>query len=45
MPRFYFDVREGDHLIPDPEAFDLDSLDDAEEEAVYAAAGIGQDFR
>jgi hypothetical protein len=43
MPQFYFDVREGDHLISDHEGVELDSLDDAEEKAVYAAAQIGQD--
>jgi hypothetical protein len=42
MPQFYFDVREGDHLISDHEGVELDSLDDAEEKAVYAAAQIGQ---
>ncbi len=43
VPQFYFDVREGDHLICDHEGIELDSLDDAEEKAVYAAAHIGQD--
>jgi hypothetical protein len=43
VPQFYFDVREGDHLISDHEGIGLDSLDDAEEKAVYAAAQIGQD--
>jgi hypothetical protein len=43
VPLFYFDVREGHHLILDHEGVELDSLDDAEEEAVYAAAEIGQD--
>lgn len=43
LPRFYFDVREDNHLISDHEGIELDSLDDAEEKAVYAAAQIGQD--
>lgn len=40
MPRFYFDVREGEKFIPDEEGLEFDSLDAAEREAATAAAEI-----
>ena len=38
MPRFYFDIREGTRFVADHEGEEFDSLDDAEHEAVCAAA-------
>lgn len=43
MPRFYFDIREGTHFIPDETGLEFDSLDAAEREAASAAAEIGRD--
>ena len=43
MPRFYFDVREGEKFIPDEDGLEFDSLDAAEHEAARAAAEIGRD--
>lgn len=43
MPRFYFDVREGAELTPDQVGLEFDSLDAAQQEAIDAAAAIGQE--
>ena len=43
MPRFYFDVLDGDSFIHDDTGFQLVSLDVAEDEAIRAAAEIGRD--
>ena len=43
MPRFYFDVREGEKFIADEEGLTFDSLETAEREAATAAAEIGRD--
>jgi hypothetical protein len=43
VPRFYFDVREGEKFIPDEKGLEFDSLDTAEHEAARAAAEIGRD--
>jgi hypothetical protein len=43
MPRFYFDVREGESFTPDDEGLELASLDAAERMAAEAAAEIGRD--
>lgn len=43
MPRFYFDVREGEKFTSDDEGLVFDSLDAAEREAAEAAADIGRD--
>ena len=43
MPRFYFDVLDGDSFIRDDTGFQLVSLDVAEDEAIRAAAEIGRD--
>jgi hypothetical protein len=40
MPRFYFDVREGDAFQEDTEGIDLPNADMAEREATAAAAEI-----
>ena len=47
MPRFYFDVLDGDQVLPDPEGIDFADLDTAIAEAVrgardLVASGIGQ---
>jgi hypothetical protein len=44
MPRFYFDVREDDAIVPDPEGQNMASVEAAEREAVEAAASIGRDY-
>ena len=43
MPRFYFDIREGTHFIPDETGLEFDSLEAAEFEAASAATEIGWD--
>ncbi|EIM24429.1 DUF6894 family protein [Microvirga lotononidis] len=43
MPRFYFDVRQGSNLIPDPEGFECASLEAAEHEAMQTALQLGRD--
>ena len=43
MPRFYFDVLDGDSFIRDDTGFQLESLDVAEDEAIRAAAEISRD--
>jgi hypothetical protein len=43
MPRYYFDVREGNVVIADPEGQDMANIEAAEREAVEAAASIGRD--
>jgi hypothetical protein len=43
MPRFHFDVREGDRFFRDDEGLEFESLDAAEREAASAAAEIGRD--
>jgi hypothetical protein len=44
MPRFYFDVREGERFIPDDEGLEFDSLNAAEHEAASTAAEIGRNL-
>lgn len=43
MPRFYFDVLDGDSFIRDDTGLQLLRLDVAEDEAIRAAAEIGRD--
>ncbi len=43
MPRFYFDVLDGDSFSRDDEGLLLGSLNAAEDEAIRAAAEIGRD--
>jgi uncharacterized protein DUF6894 len=43
VPRFYFDVREGEKFIADEEGLEFDSFETAEREAATAAAEIGRD--
>ena len=40
MPRFYFNIRDGDALIEDPDGSDLRDLDVARTEALAAAREI-----
>ena len=42
MPRFYFDVSEGDSFSCDDEGHQLESVNAAEYEAIRAAAEIGR---
>jgi hypothetical protein len=43
VTRFYFDVWVGEHATRDETGLPLASLSAAEDEAIKAAAGIGQD--
>jgi hypothetical protein len=43
VPRFYFDMREGDRFTRDETGIELGSLDAAEYEAARGAAEIGRD--
>lgn len=43
MPRFYFDVLDGDSLARDDTGLEFPSLDAAEDEAARAIADIGRD--
>jgi hypothetical protein len=44
VPRFYFDVREGDRPTRDDNGLELDNLDAAERAAAEGAAEIGRDY-
>ena len=41
MPRFYFDIREGDNFAPDEDGMELSSLQDVQEEATRSPDGYG----
>jgi hypothetical protein len=43
VPRFYFDVREGDSFTRDDDGLAFDSLEEAAAEAANSAAEIGRD--
>ena len=43
MPRFYFDVREGETFIEDEDGFVFPGLDEAEQEAIQAVVSMGKD--
>ena len=43
MPRFYFDLREGQLFAPDDDGLEFPDLGKAEQEAIEAAASIGKD--
>ena len=43
MPRFYFDVREGEKFFYDDEGSEFPSLDAAEQEAIETVASMGKD--
>jgi len=41
VPRFYFDVREGEHFARDTEGLEFDTVEAAEHEAARGIAEIG----
>ncbi|WFU18866.1 hypothetical protein [Bradyrhizobium sp. CB3481] len=43
MPRYYFDIREGDDLAPDEEGLDLPSIELVQEEAARVLADMARD--
>ena len=43
MPRFYFDVREGQLFVEDRDGLEFPDLDTVEQEAIQAAASIGKE--
>ena len=42
MPRFYFDVYDGDRILPDEEGCELNSPDAVEHEATQTAIQLGR---
>jgi hypothetical protein len=43
MPRFYFDIHDGDDFIPDHEGIDLEGVEDAKVEAVNTLPDMARD--
>ena len=43
MPRYYFDIREGDDLAPDDEGLELPSIERVQEEAARSLADMARD--
>lgn len=43
MPRYYFDLRDGDYLAPDEEGVDLPDLVAVQNEAARAIADLARD--
>jgi hypothetical protein len=43
MPRYYFDIRDGDDLAPDEEGLDLPSIERVQEEAARSLADMARD--
>jgi hypothetical protein len=43
MPRFYFDVRDGELFIPDDEGLELPGLEQAREHAAVALGDMAKD--
>jgi hypothetical protein len=43
MPRYYFDMREGDEIAPDEEGMELRTLQAVQEEAARALADMARD--
>jgi hypothetical protein len=43
MPRYYFDMREGDEIVPDNEGMELDALETVQEEAARSLADMARD--
>jgi hypothetical protein len=43
MPRFYFDVREGQLFVEDRDGLEFPDIDTAEQEEIQAAASIGKE--
>lgn len=43
MPRYYFDLRDGDDLTPDDEGLELASMVAVQEEAAHSLADMARD--
>ena len=43
MPRYYFDLRDGDNLLPDHEGLELASFHAAQEEAARSLADLAKE--
>jgi hypothetical protein len=43
MPRYYFDIREGDEFFPDEEGIELRTLQAVQEEAARSLADLARD--
>ena len=43
MPRYYFDMREGDDIVPDDEGLELDSVEAVQEEAARSLADMARE--
>jgi hypothetical protein len=43
MPRFYFDLREGDEIAPDEEGMEFRTIEAVQEEAARALADMARD--
>jgi hypothetical protein len=43
MPRYYFDIREGEHIAPDDEGLELPSIERVQEEATRSPADVARD--
>ena len=43
MPRYYFDIRQGDDFAPDDEGLELSSLQAVQEEAARSLADMARD--
>jgi hypothetical protein len=44
MPRYYFDIREGESIVVDEEGFELSDLRAAEVEAALSLASMAKDM-
>jgi hypothetical protein len=44
MPRYYFDMREGDNIVPDEEGMELSHLAKVQEEAACTLADMARDL-
>jgi uncharacterized protein YfcZ (UPF0381/DUF406 family) len=43
MKRFYFDIREGEEIIPDEEGLELSTIEKVQEEAARSLADMARD--
>jgi hypothetical protein len=43
MPRYYFDIREGENIAPDEEGLELPSIERVQEEAARSLADVARD--
>lgn len=44
MPRYYFDIRDGESFIPDDEGLEFPSLEEARKHAAIALADMARDI-